>query len=438
MSQSHSSRKTLALLINQHGAEPFLSEVTCKVKLMDCHLAHEREMELLVTAVKQQIPSEMRRLNNMHHAILLPKLTRWLSREALLEEKEARWAIESWAMALGLIPFEEGELYPSSEEPTKQPCKTRLEGHRGCIGAIAFSPDSEKLASAGWDGSVRLWSIAIPGESKILVASRHSAKQSSAPRIGPMFLSVMFNTNGEFVAAGDSDGEIHFWDAGNGNEIQTLLGQLRSIHGLAFSSRKNLMASGSYDHTVSLWSLEELLAPLWNVELDYPVECVAFHPDGETLMASTKGCDIHVISCKSGEVIYRLTGHEGTIRNLSFSSDGSVLASASCDGSVRIWDVISGSVNHVFTMPQRNGEEKRRKVSPECVAVSPDMKFVATGDDGGKIWIWSFEAGEIWCSLESHASDVTDLKFSPDGKWLASSSADSSICLWEMAGIKKT
>jgi len=72
---------------------------------------HAREIALIVLALQNGIVSEMFRLRNrLILSILLPKLIRWLARQSDLAQYEAKWAVESWAIALGLLPFEDEDL----------------------------------------------------------------------------------------------------------------------------------------------------------------------------------------------------------------------------------------------------------------------------------------------------------------------------------------
>ena len=72
---------------------------------------HRREITLIVLALQNEIVSEMFRLRNrLIASILLPKLIHWLIRQSNLAHHEAKWAVDSWAMALGLLPFEDEEL----------------------------------------------------------------------------------------------------------------------------------------------------------------------------------------------------------------------------------------------------------------------------------------------------------------------------------------
>jgi len=108
MSHTPSIRETLCLLLKQYGTELCFSAAKCKMLIMDnCH-EQEREINLLITAIELEITSEMLRLKKtMPVTVLLQKLIRWLAHETTVSDEDCRWAVDSWAMALGIIPFSE-------------------------------------------------------------------------------------------------------------------------------------------------------------------------------------------------------------------------------------------------------------------------------------------------------------------------------------------
>lgn len=111
MSQLPSIRKTLWLLLREHGTGLCYSAEKCKTTLMDNCLGHQREIDLLVIAIEREITSEMLRLKEtMPVLALLQKLTRWMTHETTVSEADCRWIVDSWAMALGVIPFSEMKL----------------------------------------------------------------------------------------------------------------------------------------------------------------------------------------------------------------------------------------------------------------------------------------------------------------------------------------
>jgi serine/threonine protein kinase len=106
----------------------------------------------------------------------------------------------------------------------------------------AFSLDG-KFAIGNTDGKIRLYSVSS-GEQIIVLSSVNQAADS-----------VIFNSNGEMVAAGFSNGQICLWNANNGQLLGTLTGHNKSVTALAFSADRRILVSGSEDEKVCLWEI---------------------------------------------------------------------------------------------------------------------------------------------------------------------------------------
>jgi WD40 repeat protein len=118
-------------------------------------------------------------------------------------------------------------------------------------------------------------------------------------------------------------------------------------------------------------------------------------------------------------------GHRYPITSLAFSPDEKKIVSGSSDGTIRIWDVISGST---IGLPMgiagiRDGINS--------VAWSPDGKMIAAGYDGAVVRLWSADSGNMVCApLEGHSDFVTTVVFSSNGSKIASASLDETIRIW--------
>jgi WD40 repeat protein len=118
-----------------------------------------------------------------------------------------------------------------------------------------------------------------------------------------------------------------------------------------------------------------------------------------------------------------LEAHTGRVDSLSFSGDGKLLASASEDGTVRIWDVRNRRTVTVF-----KGHQGR----VVTVRFSPDGTKVASGGTDRTVRIWDPVTGKQDFALRGHSLPLRSLAFSPDGGMLASSSHDTTVKLWEV------
>jgi WD40 repeat protein len=124
-----------------------------------------------------------------------------------------------------------------------------------------------------------------------------------------------------------------------------------------------------------------------------------------------------------------LQGHQGPIESLSFASDSKVLASASSDKTVRVWEVTGPDYRLRCAL---KGHTRPVKV----VAFAPDGKSVASGGEDGTVRLWN-PTRSLWSKelavLEGHRAQVRALAYSPDGTKLASGSQDQCVILWDLA-----
>ncbi|MCB0208003.1 MAG: PD40 domain-containing protein [Anaerolineae bacterium] len=119
-----------------------------------------------------------------------------------------------------------------------------------------------------------------------------------------------------------------------------------------------------------------------------------------------------------------LTGHADTIWDVTFSPEGKRLATASYDGTAKVWDVLSGQA--VLTLTGHTNQVWG-------VAFSPDGTYLATTSVDKTIKLWNTATAEEVLTLSGHTKTVWDVAFSPDGNYLASTSFDNTTKVWDIS-----
>ena len=156
------------------------------------------------------------------------------------------------------------------------------------------------------------------------------------------------------------------------------------------------------------------------------VRSVSFSPDGTLLASGSDDVSIKLWDVAKRQNIATLEGHTGRVRSVSFSPDGTLLASGSDDVSIKLWDVASRQ--NITTLTEENSD----RASFLSVSFSPDGTLLASGS-WGTVLLWDVAKRQNVASLKGHRDWVRSVSFSPDGTLLASGSDDVSIKLWDVA-----
>ncbi|HVF57924.1 MAG TPA: caspase family protein [Pyrinomonadaceae bacterium] len=154
----------------------------------------------------------------------------------------------------------------------------------------------------------------------------------------------------------------------------------------------------------------------------YRVDALAFSPDARIVASASADNTVRLWETATGRELRNLSGHTSYVKAIAFSPDGRSIASGATDGNVKLWDTTTG----------RAARNLAGNGSVASVAFSPDGRWLAAGSMEGGIKIRDAVAGsEAQTIAGAHANQVTALVFSPDGRTLASGGKDNTVKLWE-------
>ncbi|MEO1507241.1 MAG: WD40 repeat domain-containing protein, partial [Cyanobacteria bacterium J06633_23] len=185
-----------------------------------------------------------------------------------------------------------------------------------------------------------------------------------------------------------------------------------------------LLASGSYDQTVKLWELETGKVQR-TLNHAGRVNAVVFTPNGRYLITGGGDGDIIVWDPETGAEKHRFTGGSGRIVSLAVSADGNLIASGGSNGTIRLWNLEQrrGTATLIESGAQING----------LAFSSVNPQHLVSGDQDGVVALWDIADQSLVRTYKSGTDRVTDVAISPDGQYIASSSYDTNIQIWNLA-----
>lgn len=362
------------------------------------------------------------------------------------------------------------------------------------INAVGFSADDSLIAAAMSDGTIGAWQVADGAEEYRL--SGHE----------DIVTDIEFSADGQTLASSSADSTVRLWDAASGDALHVLQAHIDYAIKVSFSPDGARLASSSAafgigegdrtpaHNTIQVWDVASgeniLTIPPEGIGF---VRDVEFSPSGATIAASTyssgTGGQAVIYDAASGSELLRLYAHRDVIANLEFSPDGALLATASRDQSVRIWDIEKGvlitsyvdlgdriqdiefspdgeylliGLGEAGTHPDGSDNpadssaylwDLRNRTQAQvflghdnwvwAADVSADGALFASGS--GPLFgpdsvavldatarVWDAVSGEQLMALEGHEDTVDSVRFLADGKQLLSASWDGTIRRWDL------
>ena len=399
----------------------------------------------------------------------------------------------------------------------------RLEGHSQKVNVVSLSDDGEIYATVSDDGIVKVWqqdgtllktlapeqaqattiSLSLGGNEQQIINPVHLPEDLSISTRDHTYListtddgivqliskadqqlvnsyshpesvnNISVSADEKLLATTTIDGKINIWTK-SGILLQTLAAHTGEVSDLKFipnninSDRYRLISTG-VDKTVRVWQvfnrynnqedISSIAVPtqssdtyavadwsgkikIWRKSADgeqklvrtlpghkETISEIMYSPDGKLIASASWDKTIKLWNAETGKLINTLTGHKDGITSIAFSPDSQILISGSEDKTIKIWN-IAEQPKVIKTLTGHTDSVK-------AVSVSPNGKLIASAGYDNTIKLWTIE-GELLQTIDAHNLAVTSLAFTPDSKTLASGSWDNTVKIWSIKDAGKT
>jgi WD40 repeat protein/DNA-binding winged helix-turn-helix (wHTH) protein len=278
--------------------------------------------------------------------------------------------------------------------------------HEGAVAGVTFSPDGQRILSASYDHTARIWNAA---DGRLLATLQgHTNKLTEAD----------FSPDGQRIVTASFDHTARIWDGADGRLLAVLRGHTNWIWHTAFSPDGRYILTASYDHTARIWNAADgqLLSTLQH---GGEVPHAEFSPDGKRIVTASWDRTARVWSSADGRLLTTLSGHTGELIHAMFSPDGRRIVTASTDHTARVWDSVSGRALLIL-------QHKSWTIRAKFTA---DGQRVVTATSDGIAGVWNSIDGHLLFTLQ-HNSRILDFQFSPDGRHIVTESDDHTARVW--------
>jgi WD40 repeat protein len=306
-------------------------------------------------------------------------------------------------------------------------CLQTLEGHSKSVNSVAISPNTQWIASASDDRTIKIWDVATGQCCQTLEGHSESVK------------SVTISPDAQWIVSASDDGTIKIWDAATGQDRQTLKAHREFIWSVAISSDVQWVVSASVDRTIKIWDAATGQCCQTLKGHRDSVNSVAVSPNAQWIASGSSDTTVKIWDTTTGQCRQMLEGHSESVNSVAISPDAQWIASASGwrpitatytgqslgiksgDDTIKIWDTTTGQCRQTL---------RGHSTSVQLVTISSDAKWIASASRDHTVKIWDAATGQCYQTFEGHRDSVNSVAVSPNAQWIASASSDTTIKIW--------
>ncbi|XP_035277309.1 autophagy-related protein 16-1-like isoform X2 [Anguilla anguilla] len=287
-----------------------------------------------------------------------------------------------------------------------------FDAHDGEVNAVCFSPGSRVLATGGMDRRVKLWEV----------VSGHCQMKGSLLGSNAGITSIEFDSAGSYLLAASNDFASRMWTVDDYRLRHTLTGHSGKVLAARFLLDNARIVSGSYDRTLKLWDLRSkvCMKTVFAGSSCNDIVCTE-----QCVMSGHFDKKVRFWDIRAESIVRELE-LLGRVTSLDLSHDRTQLLTCSRDDLLKIIDLRSNAVRQTFSAQGfKCGADWTR------VTFSPDGSYVAAGSADGTLFVWNVLTGKLDRTLDKqHSSAINAVAWSPSGAHVVSVDKGSKAVLW--------
>uniref|UniRef100_A0A8C9VFX7 ATG16 autophagy related 16-like 1 (S. cerevisiae) n=1 Tax=Scleropages formosus TaxID=113540 RepID=A0A8C9VFX7_SCLFO len=277
-----------------------------------------------------------------------------------------------------------------------------FDAHDGEVNAVRFSPGSRLLATGGMDRRVKLWEV-VSGRCELKGALTGS---------NAGITSIEFDSAGSYLLAASNDFASRIWTVDDYRLRHTLTGHSGKVLSARFLLDNARIVSGSYDRTLKLWDLRSkvCMKTVFAGSSCNDIVCTE-----QCVMSGHFDKKVRFWDIRSESIVRELE-LLGRVTSLDLNHDRTELLTCSRDDIVKIIDLRSNAMRQTFSAQGfKCGSDWTR------VTFSPDGGYVAAGSADGTLYVWNVLSGKVERTLDKHhSSAINAVSWSPSGSHVVS------------------